>query len=53
MLTRLYIEALLADPEAADAVWEAWDRGEISTYWAVWGWWLVTVNVRFTPKSGH
>ena len=25
MLTALYIEALLADEEAADAVWEAWD----------------------------
>ena len=29
MLTRLYIEALLVDPEAADRVWEAWDSGEI------------------------
>jgi len=27
MLTRLYIEALLVDEEAADQVWEAWDRG--------------------------
>ncbi len=46
MLTRLYIEALLVDEEA-------WDAGEISTYWAVWGWWLVTVNDRFTPETGH
>ncbi len=53
MLTRLYIEALLVDEEAADVIWEAWDAGEISTYWAVWGWWLVTANVRFTPGSGH
>ena len=29
MLTELYIEALLVDPEAADAVWEAWNVGEI------------------------
>jgi len=36
MLTRLYIEALLIDEEAADKVWEAWDKGEISTYWAAW-----------------
>ena len=27
MLTRLYIEALLVDEEAADQVWEAWDTG--------------------------
>jgi hypothetical protein len=32
MLTRLYIEALLVDEEAADVIWEAWDAGEISTY---------------------
>jgi len=32
MLTRIYIEALLVDEEAADRIWEAWDRGEISSY---------------------
>jgi len=25
MLTEIYIEALLVNEEAADAVWEAWD----------------------------
>ncbi len=39
MLTRLYIEALLSDEEAADEVWEAWDAGEISDFWVAWGWW--------------
>jgi len=29
MLTEIYIEALLVDEEAADQVWEAWDKGEI------------------------
>ena len=29
MLTEIYIEALLADDELADQVWEAWDNGEI------------------------
>ena len=29
MLTDIYIEALLADEELADQVWEAWDKGEI------------------------
>jgi hypothetical protein len=26
MLTESYIEALLADEELADSVWEAWDK---------------------------
>ncbi len=30
MLTEIYIEALLADEELADQVWEAWDKGEIN-----------------------
>ena len=38
MLAEIYIEALLADEEAADQAWEACDKGEISTYWAAWMW---------------
>ncbi len=41
MPTRLYIEALLADEEATDAVWEAWDSGELTTYAAVCAWWTI------------
>lgn len=41
MLTRIYIEALMADPDAADQVWVAWDGGEVSTYWAGWMWWAI------------
>jgi len=29
MLTRLYVEALMANKELADQVWEAWNKGEI------------------------
>ena len=29
MLTKIYIEALIANEKLADQVWEAWDRGEI------------------------
>ncbi len=29
MLTEIHIEALLADEEMADQIWEAWDKGEI------------------------
>ena len=41
MLIRLYIEALLLDEEAADAVWEAWDTGELSDQLAMWAWWQI------------
>ncbi len=38
MLTEIYIEALLVDPEAADRVWEAWDDGEIDDVAAYLSW---------------
>ena len=47
MLTRLYIEALFVDEEAADAVWEAWDAGEISDFMAGWAWrWICYIKTR-------
>ncbi len=30
MLTRLYVEALLADPELADQVWELWHAEKLT-----------------------
>jgi len=39
MLAEIYIEALLVDEEAADAVWEAWSNGGISDFVAAWAWW--------------
>ena len=39
MFARLYIEARLVNPEAADVVWEAWHSGAITTYKAAWAWW--------------
>jgi len=38
MLTRLYVEALLADEEAADAVWELWKAGVITDDLAATAW---------------
>ena len=38
MLAEIYIEALLVNKELADQVWKAWDKGEISDFWAVWMW---------------
>ena len=46
MLTEIYIEALLIDPETADQVWGAWDTGQISTYWAIQMWRLITLNAQ-------
>lgn len=38
MLTHLYIEALLVDEDTADEIWEDWNKGYISDYWAAWMW---------------
>jgi len=38
MLSEIYIEALLADEEAADRVWEAWDKGGIDEDQAIAAW---------------
>ena len=41
MLTELYIEALLADKDLADQVWELWNAGIITDDLAAWAWWLI------------
>ena len=41
MLTKLYIEALLANEELADQVSELWDAGLIPDELAAWTWWLI------------
>ncbi len=41
MLTEVYIEAMLVNQELVDQVWEAWDGGEISDFWASWFWWTI------------
>lgn len=51
MLTELYIEALLVDPEIADQVWELWDAKLASDELAAKAWWLMA-GVRFAPESG-
>ena len=43
MLTRLYVEALLADEGLADMVWEAWDAGFISEELAAIAWLVIAV----------
>jgi len=39
MLTRLYVEALLANPVLADQVWELWNAGAIMDGVAAMAWW--------------
>jgi len=46
MLARLYFEALLVNPEAADEVWALWDKGEITTYAAAWAWWVTASHAK-------
>ncbi len=45
MLAEIYTEALLVDEEAADQVWEAWDKGEIDVLWAAWAWWKIAASI--------
>ena len=46
MLTCLYIEALLVDEKAADAVWEAWDKGELDDFVAAVAWRKIALGDR-------
>ena len=50
MLTEIYIEALLADREAADEIWEALDAGEIDNR-AAWALWRIIDSTFRTHRS--
>ena len=41
MFTRLYIEAILRDEDAADLVWEAWHSGQLTDAQAASQWALI------------
>ena len=45
MLNRLYQEAYLVDPRAADAVWEEWWAGDMTDYAVGWAWWNLTAGL--------
>ena len=51
MLTEIYIEALLADKDAADQVWELWDSGEIDDFSAVWAWYFNGDGARISDHA--
>ena len=44
MLTEIYIDALLADEELADQIWEVWDAGIITDELAAWAWILIAAQ---------
>ena len=46
MLIEIYIEALLVDEELADQVWDTWDKGEISDFFAACIWWRIFLEAR-------
>ena len=46
MLTEIYIEAILIDQDLADAVWEAWDKGEIDDAIACLTWMMIAILCR-------
>ena len=46
MLSELYIEALLADEDLADQVWELWDAGIITDGLAAWAWLILATPDR-------
>ena len=43
MLAELYVEALLADEKAADAVWERWNAGLLSDDLAATAWQMIYI----------
>lgn len=49
MLSRLYIEALLADENLVDQVWELWDAGAIADDIAALAWGILAMRVE--PSS--
>lgn len=46
MLAELYIEALLADEDLADQVWELWSVGAITDDLAAWAWCILAISGR-------
>ena len=42
---RILLSNLSVDKELADQVWEAWDKEEISDFWAAWAWWRIAASI--------
>ena len=44
MLVEIYIEAILADANLADQVWELWNEGVITDDLAAWAWFQIAIG---------
>ena len=44
MLARLYVEALLANEDLADQVFELWNAGVITDDLAAWAWGILALS---------
>ena len=51
MPTEIYMEALLVDEEAADQIWEVWDKGEIDDQEAWLAWWVIAFRPLCPPEA--
>ena len=51
MLTRLYVEALLADEDLGDQVRELWDAGEMTYLAAMRAWWFIALAIEMTKDQ--
>jgi hypothetical protein len=45
MLNRLYQQAYILDPIAADAIWEEWWSGDLTDFAVGWAWWNVAAEL--------
>ena len=52
MLTEICIEALLADEQLTDQVWQLWNDGDIDDAIALLAWLLVATGVAISEKFG-
>lgn len=51
MFTRLYVDALLVNPELADQVWDAWDTGIITDEKAALAWCILSAENQIGPDD--
>ena len=53
MLTRIYIEALLVDEEAADQVWESWNAKSLNNGAACIAWMTIAGLISIHDQHGY
>ncbi|VUX54962.1 protein of unknown function [uncultured Woeseiaceae bacterium] len=51
MLTEIYLEALLADSDLADQVWDAWNARTLNDTAALIAWTLIVCAIESSPPQ--